>query len=78
MGVVADKRGLDISGTRMAIGVDVASAPALRVEALNVAITLPRKFSEETVKELRAAVEQCPLRGALHPVVTVAVSFAMP
>jgi hypothetical protein len=78
MGVVADKSGLDISGTRMAVGVDVASAPALRVEAMNVTITLPRKFSEETVTEFRKAIEQCPLRGALRPEVVVSISFAMP
>ncbi len=78
MGVVADKMGLDIGGTRMAVGVEVVSAPAIRVEALKVAITLPRKFSEETVAQFRKAIEQCPLRGALHPDVAVAISFVMP
>ena len=75
MGMAADKMGLDLSGTKTEIGVEVAPPPALRVEALNVAVTLPRKFSEEQIQQLRAAVEQCPLRGALRPEVKVSVSF---
>jgi hypothetical protein len=74
----ADKLALDLSGAKTEIGVEVAPPPALRVEALNVAVALPRKFSEEQVQQLRAAVEQCPLRGALRPEVKVAISFATP
>ncbi len=78
MGLAADKLGIDISGMRMTIGVEVAPAPALRVEALNVAVALPRKFSGEIVKALRVAVDQCPLRAALRPDMAVDVAFAMP
>ena len=78
MGMAAEKKGLDLAGTRMEVAVESAPSQGGRLQALRAVIHLPRKVSEEQLKDLQAAVERCPLRQSLRAEVQVSVEFVAP
>lgn len=80
MGLVAQRGGLDISGTRVHVAKDMAAAPLRRIAALRTTITLPKgkKLSQADREKLENAAKLCPVKQSLHPDINMPVEFVYP
>ncbi len=80
MGLLAERTGLDIDGTRIHVTKEMTSVPLRRIGALKVTVTLPagRRFSAEDRRKLENAAGTCPVRQSLHPDVNVEMHFVYP
>jgi putative redox protein len=77
MGLVAKRSNLDISGTRVKVLKEMASAPARRIGALDIVITVPNssKLSQADRDKLQRAADTCPVKQSLHPDVKLNVRY---
>jgi putative redox protein len=80
MGILAQRRGWDLRGTRVHVAKEMVAIPLRRVGALNVRITLPQgqRWSAEDRQRLEHAAHTCPVTQSLHPDVKVSVEFIYP
>lgn len=80
MGLVAQRGGLDISGTRVHVVKDMAAAPQRRIATLRTTITLPKdkKLAQADRERLENAAKLCPVKQSLHPDVNMPVEFVYP
>jgi putative redox protein len=74
MGVVAERAGIDLGGTRMRVEKEMTSAPR-RVGRLTVTLRLPARLKAEERERLERVARQCPVLRSLHPEVTVDAQF---
>jgi len=75
MGIVANKKGIDIKGTSAAITKTMASDPR-RISKVEVEITMPKLEITDAFKEvLVRAAKNCPVAKSLHTDIEQAVSF---
>ena len=77
MGLVAQRSGIDLRGTRVRVTKEMASAPVRRIKRLGVVLTLPPglKLSPEDRARLENAAHTCPVKQSLHPDVVLEVVF---
>jgi putative redox protein len=79
MGIVAQRDGLDIAGTRVSVEKHMVNEPVRRIGYLPVRITVPKKkaaaIQEKDRKKLEAAALTCPVHKSLHPEVEAPVEF---
>ena len=80
MGIVAKRHNWDLSGTRVQVTKEMASAPLRRISTMTATITLPSgcTFSESERTMLQRAAETCPVKESLHPEVNVIMEFVYP
>jgi putative redox protein len=80
MGLVAQRGGLDISGTRVHVVKDMAAAPQRRIATLRTTITLPngKKLSQTDHEKLENAAKLCPVKQSLHPDIDMPIEFVYP
>lgn len=75
MGITANRLGLDLSGTKVRVVKEMATAPVRRVARLRVDITVPRDVPPDQRRQLEAAAHHCPVTKSLHPDVELPVIF---
>lgn len=75
MGIVARRRGIDISGTTVTVTKEMASEPERRIGRLGVTIDVPKPVSAEDRQRFERAAETCPVKKSLHPDVQMPVVF---
>jgi putative redox protein len=79
MGIVAQRDGLDIAGTRVSVEKHMVNEPVRRIGYLPVRITVPKKkaaaIQEKDRKKLEVAALTCPVHKSLHPEVEAPVEF---
>lgn len=75
MGIVAERRGIDLRGMSVRVEKIMASAPVRRVGQLVVEIAVPVDPGAEHRKALQLAAEACPVHASLHPDLVRTVSF---
>jgi putative redox protein len=79
MGIVAQRNGIDIDGTRVHVTKEMVSQPVRRIGALRVMVTFPAdksaKMSAEDRKRVEAAGLHCPVHRSLHPDVQAPIEF---
>ncbi len=80
MGLVAQRRRLDIAGTRVQVIKEMAAAPARRIGALLTTVTFPkgRPIAPEDRTRLENDAEICPVKRSLHPDVLLELHFEYP
>lgn len=80
MGLTAQRHGWDLTGTRVRVVKEMASAPARRIGELRTTVTLPagRVLSAEDRTRLERAAAACPVKQSLHPDVRVTLEFVYP
>jgi len=80
MGLVAQRRGLDLAGMRVHVIKEMIAVPTRRIGALAVTITLPpgKPITEADRAELQQAAHACPARKSLHPDIDVRIEFVWP
>src|SRR5271169_4141763 len=67
MGIVADREGLDLSGTTVKVAKEMVTSPTRRIGRLSVEIHVPAALGEEDQQRLKAAALTCPVHKSLHP-----------
>ena len=75
MGIAAEKRGWDLTGTRVEVEKRMAADPARRIGEVELAIHVPRDFDEKARSILERSAHGCPVYKSLHPDVKVLLSF---
>jgi putative redox protein len=80
MGLLANRTGLDLDGTRVTVIKEMTSDPVRRIGALTATITFPpgRHFTAEDRARLERTAHTCPVKQSLHPDVRVTVEFVYP
>lgn len=77
MGLVAQRSGLDLTGTRVQVVKHMTAAPLRRIGALEVAVTFPpgRVPSMDDRRKLERTADTCPVKKSLHPDLQVSLVF---
>ncbi|MFH0800382.1 MAG: OsmC family protein [Pseudomonadota bacterium] len=80
MAMMAERSGLDLTGTRIHLVKDMATAPSRRIGRVGATITFPKglKISDADRIKLERSVESCPVKQSLHPDIKVATEFIYP
>jgi putative redox protein len=80
MGLLAQRSGLDIDGTRVHVAKEMVAAPHRRIGNLHVTVTMPAgaQLSEVARSKLERAAHLCPVKQSLHPDVNVVMDFVYP
>lgn len=74
MGIIAKKKGIDITGTTMHVVKEMSSDPR-RIGSLKVSIHMPKRLEEKDRERLEAYGLSCPVKKSLHPEVSVEIEF---
>jgi putative redox protein len=75
LGIVAQRKGLDLSGAAVSVKKEMVADPVRRIGRLSVDIRVPAALSDADRKLLENAARTCPVAGSLHPAVEVPMSF---
>jgi putative redox protein len=75
MGIVAQRHGLDLTGSTVRVTKEMTSAPPRRIARLAVDITVPQRVSEDDRRRLENAVHTCPAHRSLHPDIETPITF---
>lgn len=77
MGLVAERNGLDIAGTKVHVVKEMVQQPVRRIGALKVTITVPNggKLSPADRVKLENAAHHCPVHKSLHAEVQTPIEF---
>jgi uncharacterized OsmC-like protein len=75
MGIVADRRGLDLAGMTAETEKLMTAAPPRRIASLRTTITIPLPADHEHRAALEQAALTCPVHKSLHPEIDAAVEF---
>jgi putative redox protein len=77
MGIVAQRHGWDLTGTRVRVLKEMTSVPMRRIGALTATISVPAGRVTEARDRtlLERAADTCPVRQSLHPDVRVTMVF---
>jgi hypothetical protein len=75
MGIVADRRGLDLAGMTAATEKVMTDAPPRRIASLKTKITIPLPADHEHRAALEQAALTCPVHKSLHPEIDAAIEF---
>ncbi len=78
MGIVAERHGWDLRGTRVSVEKGMATDPVRRIGKLAVVIRFGRRFPPDQRKALEQAAMTCPVHKSLHPDVSAPVEFVDP
>ncbi len=78
MGIVAQRRGMDLTGTRAHVEKEMVNDPVRRIGSLQVTVTFAKRFDEAQRALLERAALQCPVHQSLHPDVKAPVQFVYP
>lgn len=78
-GIVAERDGIDLSGTRVTVLKEMAAAPLRRIARLAAEIAVPAAKAAAVAPAARAKLERagdtCPVKASLHPDVAVEVRW---
>jgi len=80
MGLVAQRRNVDIAGTQCTVIKEMAADPVRRIGKLTATITFPagKNYDAETRKALEQGALTCPVKQSLHPDVVLDIRFVYP
>ena len=78
MGIVAERRNIDMEGARARVRKHMAAYPVRRIGKLEVTIDLPPGLEADERKVLENAARTCPVHKSLHPDVEVPLNFRYP
>ena len=75
MGIVADRHGWNIEGTRMRIAKEMTPELPRRIAKLDVVIDAPAALDDNARRTLENAAHTCPVRLSILPAIDVPVEF---
>jgi putative redox protein len=74
LAVVAERSGADISGAKINLVMEMASAPVRRIGSIKAKVNLPGA-PESIRQKLEAAAGSCPVKSSFHPDVKISLEF---
>ncbi|MBQ4279367.1 MAG: OsmC family protein [Rikenellaceae bacterium] len=74
MGIAAEARGIDISGTKLSITKIMAADPR-RISEIKIEFRFPADYDAKFRRILENAAETCPVAKSLHPDLKQTISF---
>jgi putative redox protein len=75
MGIVAQRDGIDLTGSTVRVLKEMATSPVRRIGKLTVHIKVPTVLTPEQQQKLKNAAMTCPVHKSLHPDVDAPVEF---
>ena len=75
MGIVAQRQGIDITGTKIEVTKEMATTTPRRIARLAVNIRVPGHLSPDDRQRLENAAHTCPVHRSLHPDIEVPIQF---
>lgn len=75
LGIVAQRHGFDVRGSRVKITKEMASQPVRRIARLAAEITVPHQLTEEQKQRLINAADACPAKKSLHPDIVIDLTW---
>lgn len=77
MGIVAERNGISLAGTKVHVVKEMIQQPARRIGALKVSIRIPSgsELSAADRKKLEAAALACPVHQSIRPEVAMPIEF---
>lgn len=77
LGMVAERSGIDLTGTTIRVAKEMASEPSRRIGSLTVRVAYPAglALSDAAAAKLEKAAAFCPVKQSLHPEVAVNMEF---
>jgi uncharacterized OsmC-like protein len=75
MGIVAERRGWDLSGTRVSVEKQMVSQPVRRIGKLEVVVRVPRDFDAAAKAAMEKAALTCPVHQSLDHAIEMPVRF---
>jgi putative redox protein len=78
MGIVAERDKVDLSGMRITVVKEMATAPTRRIGKLLTRVSMPRPLSEQQRAKLERAAHTCPVHQSLRPEIEVPIQFVYP
>lgn len=75
MGIVAQRDGIDLSGTRVKVVKEMTTTPPRRIARLTVEFHVPATPSDADHKKLENAARTCPVHKSLHPEIETPITF---
>ncbi len=76
--IVAERRGIDLRGTRVRVQKEMVSRPVQRIGALRTWIELPKdlEITPSELSRLMRAANNCPVHRSLHPDIDAPISWS--
>jgi len=78
MGIVAQRRQLDLTGTTATVTKEMVSQPVRRIGRLKTTIRFAKVFSPEARQLLERTAATCPVHQSLDPSIEAPVEFVYP
>jgi len=75
MGIVAERRGIDLTGARASVKKEMIADPGRRIASLHTTIEIPLDPGDDGRKALESAAAHCPVHASLGERVDAAISF---
>jgi putative redox protein len=75
MGIKAQLRGVDISGSTATVEKVMAAAPVRRIQSLATHIHVPKVLDPEEQIRLERVAAACPVHQSLHPDIDAPITF---
>lgn len=75
MGIMAQREGIDLSGTTVRVIKEMVASPTRRIGKLTVSINVPCALTSEQQQKMRNAANSCPVRKSLHADIEIPVEF---
>ena len=76
MGIVAERKGLDLAGLRVVVRKGMSAQPPRRIARLEVDVEVPLAADHPERPLLESAALACPVHQSLHPEIEVGVRWA--
>lgn len=75
MGIVANKQGIDLTGTTGSVEKTMTDTKPRRIASLTTILNLPLTVTPEQQERLEAAAHNCPVHHSLHPEISAEIVF---
>jgi uncharacterized OsmC-like protein len=78
MGIAANKRAIDITGTTVHVKKIMVNEPIRRIGALEISIALPKQnYSDGDMAAFHHAAKTCPVMMSIHPEIDVKYNLSV-
>jgi uncharacterized OsmC-like protein len=78
MGALATRNEIDISGTHIEVQISTTDKPVMRINEIDIKVTMPRDFSKKDRVRLERSAEACPIKHSFGADIPISVSYSYP
>lgn len=75
MGIVADRKGIDLKGMKITVGKHISEEQPRRVSRLEVRVEMPISENHPERKVLESSALSCPVRQSIHSEIQVPIEW---